>query len=131
MILKSFELAKIKLNNYKFYLFYGDNEGLKEENIKNLFEKNYQDKIYRYEEKEILDNTNIFFNSVLTKSFFDNEKLIIINRATDKIRTTIENLTEKNPEDIRIILNSKNLEKKSTLRKLFEKKKINCMCPIL
>jgi len=123
MILKSFELNKIKLNNYKFYLFYGDNEGLKEENIKNLFEKNYKDKIHRYEEKEILDDINIFFNSVLTKSFFDNEKLIIINRATDKIKTTIEELMEKNPEDIQIILNSKNLEKKSSLRKLFEKEK--------
>ena len=123
MILKSFELNKIKLNNYKFYLFYGDNEGLKEENIKNLFEKSYQDKIHRYEEKEILDNINNFFNSILTKSFFDNEKLIIINRATDKIRTIIEDLIEKNPEDIQIILNSKNLEKKSTLRKLFEKEK--------
>ena len=123
MILKSFELNKIKLNNYKFYLFYGDNQGLKEENIKNLFEKNYQDKIHRYEEKEILDDINIFFNSVLTKSFFDNEKLIIINRATDKIRTIIEELLEKNPEDIQIILNSKNLEKKSSLRKLFEKEK--------
>ena len=131
MILKSFELTKIKLNNYKFYLFYGDNEGLKEENIKSLFEKNYQDKIHRYEEKEILDNINIFFNSVLTKSFFDNEKLIIINRATDKIRTIIEDLMEKNPEDIQIILNSKSLEKKSTLRKLFRKRKINCMYPIL
>ena len=123
MILKSFELSKIKLNNYKFYLFFGDNDGLKEENIKNLFEKNYQDKIHRYEEKEILDNINTFFNSVLTKSFFDNEKLIIINRATDKIRTIIEALIEKNPGDIQIILNSKNLEKKSTLRKLFEKEK--------
>ena len=123
MILKSFELPKIKLNNYKFYLFYGDNEGFKEENIKYLFEKNYQDKIHRYEEKEILDNSNIFFNSILTKSFFDNEKLIIINRATDKIKTIIEELMEKNPEDIQIILNSKNLEKKSTLRKLFEKEK--------
>ena len=123
MILKSFELNKIKLNNYKFYLFYGDNEGLKEENIKNLFEKNYQDKIHRYEEKEILDNTNIFFNSVLTKSFFDDKKLIIVNRATDKIRDLVEELIEKNPEDIIIILNSKNLEKKSTLRKLFEKEK--------
>ena len=123
MIIKSFELNKIKLNNYKFYLFYGNNEGLKEENIKNLFEKNYQDKIHRHEEKEILDNINIFFNSVLTKSFFDNEKLIIINRATDKIRAVIEDLMEKNPEDIQIILNSKNLEKKSTLRKLFEKEK--------
>ncbi|MDA7442231.1 DNA polymerase III subunit delta [Candidatus Pelagibacter ubique] len=123
MILKSFELLKIKPNNYKFYLFYGDNEGLKEENIKNLFEKNYQDKIHRYEEKEILDNINIFLNSILTKSFFDNEKIIIINRATDKIKTIIEELIEKNPEDIQIILNSKNLEKKSSLRKLFEKEK--------
>ena len=123
MILKSFELDKLKLDNYNFYLFYGDNEGLKEENIKDLFEKNYQDRIHRYEEKEILNNIDNFFNSLLTKSFFDNEKLIIINRVTDKIRTTIEELIEKNPEDIKIILNSKNLEKKSILRKFFEKEK--------
>jgi DNA polymerase-3 subunit delta len=123
MIIKSFELNKIKLENYKLFLFYGDNEGLKEETIRNLFEKNYLEKIHRYEEKEILENINGFFNSVLTKSFFDNEKLIIVNRATDKIRETVEDLMEKNPEDIKIILNSKNLEKKSTLRKIFEKEK--------
>jgi len=123
MILKSFELNKIKLNNHKFYLFYGDNDGLKEETIKNLFEKNYQDKIHRYEEKEIIDNINNFFNTVLTKSFFDNEKLIIISRATDKIKGILEELIEKDPNDINIILNSKNLEKKSSLRKLFEKEK--------
>ena len=123
MIIKSFELNKIKLKNYKLFLFYGDNEGLKEETIRNLFEKNYLEKIHRYEEKEILDNVNGFFNSVLTKSFFDNEKLIIINRATDKIKETVEDLMEKKPEDIKIILNSKNLEKKSTLRKIFEKEK--------
>jgi DNA polymerase III subunit delta len=123
MISKSFELSKIKLNNYKFFLFYGDNDGLKEETVKNLFEKNYQDKIHRYEEKEILDNINNFFNIVLTKSFFDNEKLIIINRASDKIKEIIEELIEKNPDDINIILNSKSLEKKSSLRKLFEKEK--------
>ena len=123
MILKSFELNKLKLGNYNYYLFYGDNEGLKEETIKNLFEKNYLNKIHRYEEKEILDNSDNFFDSILTKSFFDNEKLIIINRATDKIRGVIEELIEKNPENIQFILNSKNLEKKSTLRKLFEKEK--------
>ena len=123
MILKSTELNTLKLNLYNFYLFYGVNEGLKEETIKNLFEINYLDKIYRYEEKEILDNIKSFFENVLTKSFFDNKKLVIINRATDKIRTIIEELIEKNPEDIQIILNSKNLEKKSTLRKIFEKDK--------
>ena len=129
MILKSFELNKLNLNNHNFYLFYGDNEGFKDEVIKNLFEKNYLDKIHRYEEKEILDNTNNFFNSVLTKSFFDNEKLIIINRATDKIREVVEELIKKNPEDIKIILNSKNLEKKSTLRKIFEKEKSTICVP--
>ena len=129
MILKSFELSKIKLNDYKFYLFYGDNDGLKEETVKNLFEKNYQDKIHRYEEKEILDNISNFFNIILTKSFFDNEKLIIINRTTDKIKGIIEELIEKNPDDIIIILNSKNLEKKSSLRKLFEKEKLIICAP--
>ena len=129
MIIKSFEISKIKLNNHKFYLFYGDNEGLKEETIKDLFEKNYSNKIHRYEEKEILDNINNFFNSILTKSFFDNEKLIIINRVTDKIKTIIEELIEKNPEDIQIILNSKNLEKKSILRKIFEKEKLIVCVP--
>ena len=123
MIVKSFELNKLNLNKHNFYLFYGDNEGLKEESIRSLFEQNYLDKIYRYEEKEVLDSKNNFFNGVLTKSFFDNEKLIIINRATDKIKTVMEELMEKKPEDIQFILNSKNLEKKSTLRKIFEKEK--------
>jgi DNA polymerase III subunit delta len=129
MILKSFELNKLKLNNHDFYLFYGDNEGLKEELIKNLFEKNYLDKIHRYEEREILDNESSFFNGIFTKSFFDNEKLIIINRATDKIKVLIESLIEKHPQDIQFILNSKNLEKKSILRKFFEKEKLTVCIP--
>jgi len=127
MILKSFEVSKIKINNYKFYLLYGDNDGLKEEIIKSLFEKNYLNKIYKYEEKEILDNSVNFFNTIFTKSFFDNEKLIIINRATDKIKNIVEELIDKNPEHIQFILNSTNLEKKSTLRKFFEKEK-NIIC---
>ena len=129
MIVKSFELNKLKINNYNFFLFYGDNEGLKEEIIKNLFEKNYHNKIHRYEEKEILSNENDFFNSILTKSFFDNERLIIINRATDKIKETVVELLEKNPSDIKFILNSKNLEKKSVLRKIYEKEKSTLCSP--
>jgi len=123
MILKPFELDKLKIENYNFYLFYGDNEGLKEEIIKNFFEKKYQDKIHRYDEKEVLENLNNFYNNALTKSFFENEKLIIINRVSDKVRGVIEELIDKRPEDIQFILNSKNLEKKSNLRKLFEKEK--------
>ena len=128
MILKSFELKKLNLQNHNFYLFYGENDGFKEETIEKLFERNYKDKIFRYEEKEILDNKIEFFNGILTKSFFDQEKLIIINRATDKIKGIIEELFEKEIEDVQFILNSKNLEKKSLLRKIFEKdKKIICV----
>ena len=129
MILKSFELNKLKLENYNFYLFYGDNEGLKEDTIKNFFVKKYQNKIHRYEEKEILDNIDDFYNNVFTKSFFDNEKLIVINRVSDKIREIVEELIEKKIEDIQFILNSKNLEKKSTLRKIFEKEKSTVCIP--
>jgi len=39
MILKLVELNKLKLENYTFYLFYGDNEGLKEETIRNFLKK--------------------------------------------------------------------------------------------
>ena len=95
MILKSFELNKIKLENYNFYLFYGDNEGFKEEIIKNFFEKQYQGNVYRYDEKEVLDNVGSFYNSILTKSFFDNKKLIIINRVSDKIRRLLKSLLKK------------------------------------
>tara|TARA_B110000238_G_C16103223_1_gene429198 strand:+ start:268 stop:1263 length:996 start_codon:yes stop_codon:yes gene_type:complete len=123
VIIKHFELNKIDKNKFDCFLFYGENEGLKEELIKSLFEANYSDKIFRYEEKEILDNKSEFFNSILSKSFFDNEKLIIISRVTDKIKDLIEELLEKKIEDIKFILNAKNLEKKSSLRKLFEKEK--------
>jgi len=123
VIIKNYEIPKLDLKKNNYFLFYGDNEGLKEEIIEKRFERNYKDKIFRYEEKEILENKGEFFDNILTKSFFDNEKLIIINRATDKIKEIIENLIEKNPSDVQFILNSKNLEKKSTLRKFFEKEK--------
>ena len=129
MILKNFELNKLDLNTYNFYLFYGNNEGLKEETIKNLFEENYKNSTYRYEEKEILENQNDFYNSLLSKSFFDNEKLIIVSRSTDKIRDIINLLLEKNIDSIKLIVNAKNLETKSLLRKLFEKDKKTICVP--
>tara|TARA_B100000787_G_scaffold92406_1_gene68250 strand:+ start:312 stop:1316 length:1005 start_codon:yes stop_codon:yes gene_type:complete len=127
MIVKYHEVSKIDLKKYNYFLFYGDNEGLKEEIIEKNFKKNFLDNIFRYEEKEILDNKSEFFDNVLTKSFFDDEKLIIISRTTDKIKEIIEEVIEKNPKDVLVLLNSKNLEKKSTLRRLFEKQK-NIIC---
>ena len=127
MIIKSFEINKINVKSNNFYLFYGENEGYKNESIEKIFNINITKNIYRYEEKEILDNFESFFESIQSKSFFEKEKLILISRVTDKIKNIIEEIIEKNIEDIKIILNAGILEKKSKLRSLFEKNK-NTIC---
>jgi len=122
MIIKSFELDKIKIMG-SFFLFYGENQGHKNEIIKNKFRIRYKDSTYNYDESEILNNKENFFNNVLSKSFFENEKLIIINRVTDKILSIVEKLIEKKIDDVVLILNADILEKKSKTRSLFEKDK--------
>ena len=122
MIVKSFEINKIN-NSHKIFLFYGENEGHKNEIIEDKFKKKYTNSIYVYEENEILKNQENFFNEILSKSFFEKEKLIIINRTTDKIKNLIDEIIEKKIDDIIIILNSNSLEQKSKLRILFEKNK--------
>ena len=123
MILKSFEIEKIRIKDKKFFLFYGENQGHKNQIIKEKFESEFKESTYFYEEAEILKNKNEFFNNILSKSFFENEKLIIINRASDKIKDILDQLIEKKIEDLVIILNANMLEKKSKIRSLFEKSK--------
>ena len=127
MIVKSYEIKKIDFNKNNLYLFYGENDGYKNEVTKNLFLKNYKEKTYKYEEKEILENKNNFYDSIFSKSFFEDKKLIIISRVTDKIKDVIEEIHNKNIEDITIILSAGILEKKSKLRNFFEKEK-NLIC---
>ena len=121
MIIKSFEINKINFEQNKLVLFYGKNEGFKNEAINNLIKD--KDEITKYEEKEVLENIYDFIESILSKSLFENEKIIIIKRVTDKILKIIDEINLKNIEDIKIILNADNLEKKSKLRSLFEKDK--------
>ena len=129
MILKSFELNKINLKTQKFFLLYGENEGFKLQAIKKEFENKFLGETQTYEEKEILNNENAFFDSINSKSFFEKEKLIIINRCTDKLKDTIEEIVEKKIIDIKIILNAGILEKKSKLRSFFEKSKEGVCIP--
>ncbi|MDC0235536.1 DNA polymerase III subunit delta [Candidatus Pelagibacter sp.] len=121
MIIKSFEINKINFDQNKLVLFYGKNEGFKNEAVNNLIKD--KDKITKYEEKEVLENINDFIESILSKSLFESEKIIIIKRVTDKILKIIDEIDSKNIEDIKIILIADNLEKKSKLRSLFEKDK--------
>ena len=128
MILKSFELNKIDLNKNKIILMYGKNEGLKNESL-NLILKNSKH-ISNFDEKEILENSLSFLESALSKSLFENEKIIIIKRATDKIFKIIEEIIGKNIKDISIILKASTLEKKSKIRNFFEKQKETICIPV-
>jgi DNA polymerase-3 subunit delta len=119
MIIKSFEIKKINLNQNPLLLLYGKNEGHKSEVISDILkDKNKNDK---YEEKEILDNLNNFLENLFTRSLFEDEKVIIIKRVSDKILKVVNQIIDKNLENIIIIFDAELLDKNSKLRKFFEK----------
>ena len=128
MILKSFELNQIDLKLNKHVLFYGKNDGSKQEEINNILKYNELVPVIKYDEKEILDNNHLFFDEILSESLFDKDKIILVSRVTDKFIKIIEQLHDKNTDHILLILNSENLEKKSKLRSLFEKSKELVCC---
>ena len=121
MIYKAFELKKIP-DNAIFYLLYGKNEGLKKDCVNEILKKN-DGKVFSYEEKQIKDETESFYENILSGSLFESNKIFIINRASEKIFDTIQDLIDRNINNIRIIINAGILETRSKLRSLFEKNK--------
>ncbi len=128
MIFKSYEINKINFDNYSFLLFYGKNEGLKNEIIHKLL--NGKQISSKYEEKEVLDNSEVFIENVLNKSLFETEKIIIIKRASDKIFSILSKIIDKNPKGTKIFIDAESLEKRSNLRSFFEKDKNSICIPI-
>jgi len=127
MIIKSFELQKIKSSNSSIILIYGNNEGLKEQIINDCFLKDFKGEILNYDEIDVLNNKEEFISNLLNRSLFEDNKAIIVSRATEKLIDTIIDIIEKNPPGIKIIIKTQNLEKKSEMRNLFEKEK-NLIC---
>ena len=121
MIYKHFETQKINFNLNKIILLYGKNEGLKKEVLENL--KKDKGDIFNYEEKEILENPEIFLSQITSKSLFEEKKIVIIKRATDKLLKILENIDSQIIDYITIFIIADNLEKKSKLRSKFEKNK--------
>ena len=130
MIIKSFELEKIKQLNYNIHLIYGNNEGIKQDIIKNYYLKSFIGEILKYDEQEILNNKDEFLSSLSTKSLFENNKIIIISRATDKLTDVIIDIIKKSEIETKIIIKCSNLEKKSKLRNLIEKEKKEVCTPV-
>ena len=121
MIIKNFEIDKFNNSNSNLHLIYGVNEGIKQDLINNIYLKNYEGDILKYDEHEVLNNIDEFISNLLTKSLFGNKKIIIISRATDKLYTLINDLLDREIIETKIIIKSSSLEKKSKLRNLFEK----------
>ena len=122
MIKKTFELTEKIIQENKRFLIYGVNEGAKKEiinKIESIFHKNTQ----KFNEKDILNNQNYFIENFSTQSLFENNKIILVNEASDKILKLIQEISTIHDEQTKIILNSGLLEKKSKLRNFFEKDK--------
>ena len=128
MILKSYETNKKNIENYRFFLLYGDNEGLKEE-LSDIINNCFEGSKFKYEESEIIKNKDQFNNSIRNKSLLENKKIVTISRCSEKISETIYDIIEDNIKDIIIIINCGILEKKSKLRNFFEKSKISIIIP--
>ncbi len=127
MIVKTFELQKLNKTGEKCILLYGENEGFKNQVFNEKFLSNFENKVERYDENEVLNNLDNFISSLINKSFFDNSKLVLISRVSDKIIKLIDIYIDKNISDVTIVLNAGILEKKSKLRSKFEKDK-NLVC---
>jgi len=126
MIVKSYEVQKKTSNllNLGFFLLYGENFGLKKD-IKNLFKNEFSKKDKSIEtltfyEDEILSNNDNFYNFIYSGSLFSSSKIIIINDGTDRITKIINDIYDKYPQNILLIVLSGVLEKKSRLRNFFE-----------
>ena len=130
MIIKSFELDKLNSYDFNLHLIYGNNEGIKEDIINNKYLKDFNGEVLKYEEQALLNSKDEFISSLLTKSLFETNKLIIVSRCSDKLSNLLAEILENEITETKIIIKSSNLEKKSKLRNLFEKEKKAVCTPV-
>ena len=89
--------------------------------IESILNSGFTNNIYRYEESEVFNNYENFLNEIFNKSFFEDRKIIIISRVSEKIYSLIDEVRNKEIKDVKIIINSNSLDKRSKLRSNFEK----------
>ena len=109
MILKSYEIQRNPSNflKYNVFLLYGENSGLKKdirESIKTVVsQQDANIELLSLYENDIIDNEENFYNSIYSGSLFSNKKIITINNGTDKIIKQLNDIVDKNPENVFII----------------------------
>ena len=124
MIIKSYTLEQNfqPINKYKIFLFYGENQGLKNEFKEILRIENKKQEILNLFQDEIIKNEDILIDEINNKSLFNEKKIILINQVNDKILDIIDKIS-KNLENEWVFLFADVLDKKSKLRSYFEKSK--------
>tara|TARA_Y100000816_G_C26080996_1_gene569753 strand:+ start:491 stop:1489 length:999 start_codon:yes stop_codon:yes gene_type:complete len=127
MILKSFDIDKSNISEFKLFIIYGENDGLKKEIIQKI-KKKHSGKEIKYEEEQILKNKDNFFSELKNKSLFEDKKILYVDRCTEKISEIILEL-DKNYLDDLLIINCGSLEKKSKIRNLIEKSDFGIIIP--
>ena len=130
MIVKSYEVSKIDIYKYNFYLIYGRNEGLQKNIINECFLKNSKTQVILYEETEFISKSEVITEEMLSQSLFGSEKVIIVSRVSGKILDKIQEITNRNIGNTKVILKSSSLDKKSKLRNFFEKEKELIIIPV-
>ena len=129
MIIKSYEANKSNLEGRSIILLYGKNEGLQNETVEKTFIADFNGSINKYDENEFINSYDTISSEILTKSLFDEKKILIISRVGDRILKYIEEISDRNIEDTVIILRAGLLEKRSKLRIFFEKSKKLAIIP--
>ncbi len=123
MILKSYivENDLSILQKFKTVLFYGENEGAKDDFKKKIIKGNNDSEIINIFHDEVFKNKELLNNLTTNASLFSQKKVIFIHEASDKIFDLILDSIENIKEDTKIFIFSNILEKKSKLRNFCEK----------
>ncbi len=127
MIIKTFEVDKKNISKFKVFLVYGENEGLKKEIIGKI-KNNHNGKEIKYDETQILKNKEEFYSQIKNNSLFEEERVFLLQRCSEKISEIAIEICENITEDL-IIINCGALEKKSKLRKNIENSKKAVIIP--
>ncbi len=125
MILKSFIVEKniALIEKYFVSLMYGENIGMKDD-IKDSIKQHFNEyEQINFDQSEIIKNDKILEEQINNTSLFSKKKIVLINEVSDKIKDKIIKILENPNPDVKVFLFAQNLEKKSSIRQIFEKEK--------
>ena len=63
MIIKAQNIDKIEINSENILLFYGLNQGLKQEKIDQVLSKNKDRELFKYDESQIINDESNFYDN--------------------------------------------------------------------